>query len=278
MIHQHLLPRRLYYGNPVNPTAPLNRGRIIWFLNLPKNRGSSRFHDFYGLQASLFNGASWSGLSRPSGHGSLSFDGTNDYALYPATGGRVLVDGLTEMSAAVSFRTEVGQASTALVSIPETSAGSTGVLIYCVSTSSIGIYIQATGSDAVLATSGVTYQDGNWHRLLMTYSVMGNFCRLYYDGILHTQTPGLSSIDIDAASNELNIGRFGTLGWHFNGQLDDVCVWNRGLSNSEAWQDYRASTTGYKRELNWLPDVMWAQAPAAPAGRIGDLLLLGVGA
>jgi hypothetical protein len=73
--------RVLNYGNPVNPLAPLNRGLVGWWLNLPSRGKGNTVFDLCGkYHGTLTNGPTWSGaLGRPGGFGAVTFDGSNDY-------------------------------------------------------------------------------------------------------------------------------------------------------------------------------------------------------
>jgi len=50
----------------------------------------------------------------------------------------------------------------------------------------------------------------------------------------------------------------------FTGSLDDVAVWNRGLTDAEAARDYDLSRRGYPGVLNRIDAALWA-VPAAVA-------------
>jgi|GEM_PF-1797709 len=81
-----------------------------------------------------------------------------------------------------------------------------------------------------------------WHYLAGTYD--GTFAKLYLDGVLMdsniiTYTLQNSTQPLLFGSETNNLGRF------FNGNLDDIGLWNRSLSASEVQQLYTLGQTTY---------------------------------
>ncbi len=70
--------------------------------------------------------------------------------------------------------------------------------------------------------------DTGWHHLAGTYD--GSNIRLYVDGILQGTQPVSGTLDPSPTFND--IGRQG-FGWHMEGQIDEVCIWNMALSSEE---------------------------------------------
>lgn len=87
-------------------------------------------------------------------------------------------------------------------------------------------------------SSNATISDGNWHQAVLTYDQSGNGnVTLYVDGVLDTQTT------VDAWSWQtgvpFNLGWINDSYWElFNGQLDDVRIYSRMLTDSEVSQLY----------------------------------------
>ena len=81
-----------------------------------------------------------------------------------------------------------------------------------------------------------------WHLLIGTYD--GNFAKLYFDGVLVdtkiiTFSLANSTQPLLFGSEAYNLGRF------FNGNLDDIGLWNRSLSSSEVQQLFSLGQTTY---------------------------------
>ncbi len=73
--------------------------------------------------------------------------------------------------------------------------------------------------------------DGNWHHIVGTYD--GTTIRLYEDGVeVGTGTP--DNRILDYSTDPLTIGNYQpTASYHFNGDLDDVRIYDRALTPSE---------------------------------------------
>jgi len=105
--------------------------------------------------------------------------------------------------------------------------------------SSGNIRFQVTHSTAAYQDSPTgVFKQGVWNRVLMTWSDAWNIPKIYINGVNYTggasQNKSGSRGDIAATSY---IGNRGTdRGW--SGQIDELCVWNRVLSDSEITQDY----------------------------------------
>jgi hypothetical protein len=77
-----------------------------------------------------------------------------------------------------------------------------------------------------------TYLDGNWHHLAGVFSSTG--MRLYYDGIMVASNPDGSSLAYPLGA-DLLVGRHGNgdPGFDYNGNIDDVRIYARVLSDFE---------------------------------------------
>ena len=84
--------------------------------------------------------------------------------------------------------------------------------------------------------------DGNWHHIVGSYD--GATCRLYVDGAeIQSGTESTISITYNLTSqNNLYIGNYnGTVFHPFQGDLDEVFIWNRALSADEILQHYESA-------------------------------------
>lgn len=92
-----------------------------------------------------------------------------------------------------------------------------------------------------LLITGSNIDDGQWHQIGFTLDATLNELKLYLDGALE------ASADISDGSSSntfpLSIGsRNGTTGSWFDGQIDDVQIYNRALSETEIAELYNSSS------------------------------------
>ena len=88
--------------------------------------------------------------------------------------------------------------------------------------------------------------NGQWHHVAFTVDPSGG--RLYVDGVLRdsrswTGTPGNAT-----TAQELRLGSYPGSGF-YNGLIDEVTVWSKGLTLPEILAGRSNSLTGYEREL-----------------------------
>src|SRR4051812_27861308 len=74
----------IYYGQPVQPGHPLNRGLTAWYAALPWWKQGPRLRDLvnknHGVLSPSTGLPTWRGArGRPGGYGCLEFNGTNHY-------------------------------------------------------------------------------------------------------------------------------------------------------------------------------------------------------
>ncbi len=76
-----------------------------------------------------------------------------------------------------------------------------------------------------------TFNPSEWHHVVAKYD--GNFLKLYLDCILIDSTAHEGVID-SCIGGELIFGSsWGQIPYYFNGQIDDIGIWNRALSEEE---------------------------------------------
>ena len=114
---------------------------------------------------------------------------------------------------------------------------------------------------------------GKWTYVTATVDVVALLLKFYVNGVL------LDTIAFTGTITNTQTLRFGQRATTFyTGSLNDCRIYNRALSDGEVLQLYRASCTGYQRELNWIENNPWSlytAGGAAPATQ-NNLMLLGV--
>lgn len=95
--------------------------------------------------------------------------------------------------------------------------------------------IQYAGGSSTMATGTTNIHDGSWHFCAGTYD--GSVIKVYVDGTL--QNTSGSFVDSGARTNNLQFGFDPVNGFNkLTGDLDEIGVWNRTLSQSEITQLY----------------------------------------
>src|SRR6267143_636106 len=114
-------------------------------------------------------------------------------------------------------------------------------------------YLQASSNSNLAPEAGGIFTDGKhivigpsrlatntWTHLAVTYD--GAMLKLYINGLLVASTPATSQFT--TSTNPLFIGGDQTQGQFFNGKIDEVRVYNRGLDASEIQADMNTPVGG----------------------------------
>lgn len=107
-----------------------------------------------------------------------------------------------------------------------------------------------SGIDTI-AASPFDYNDGEWHNVVSTFD--GEMLRLYVDGDQVARKLGKGFPD-DTGNQPLRIGAnsLGTSGF-FEGEIDEVRIWNRPLSTGEIEEQYSNGFFDTNGQLVYLP-------------------------
>jgi hypothetical protein len=98
-----------------------------------------------------------------------------------------------------------------------------------------GYFESGTNGNELYSTN--TVNDGVWHFIVTTYSGMNSSVKLYIDGIIHDST---SNITLGTANSFFGIGNAPWANIPFQGNIDDVGLWNRALNACEIQDLYHA--------------------------------------
>ncbi|MEL7408479.1 MAG: LamG-like jellyroll fold domain-containing protein, partial [Cyanobacteria bacterium J06558_2] len=95
-------------------------------------------------------------------------------------------------------------------------------------------------------TGSTNVNDGQWHHVAAVYD--GSQMRLYIDGQLDAQRSTTGAIptnnyDVLIGENDQRRGRY------FEGQIDDVRIWNQGLTEAEIIANYQGTLNGNEAGL-----------------------------
>jgi len=93
------------------------------------------------------------------------------------------------------------------------------------------VLIQTNGAGGTIC-SGTTHNDGEWHNAVATLSDGGNNLSFYVDGVLKGSIDPLSVINTVLGPLH-HIGARNDLSFHYDGEVDEVMLFNRTLSTAQ---------------------------------------------
>ena len=96
------------------------------------------------------------------------------------------------------------------------------------------------GAGWMMNNVNAIYTDGNWHHLVFTYN--GTNSRVYIDGAQISNTVFPTSVIDNCPGGKFIIGVNYAGGIGFNGQIDDIGIWNRALTQQEITSLYQGCT------------------------------------
>ena len=163
-----------------------------------------------------------------------NFDGDGDYVEIPANSNLEPTEKLT-----ISAWIKKSVASTTGLQNIFTNGGWFRSLR--LSDNNVLFQLRIDGTDQYLYSS-TQITDTNWHHIVGVYS--GNEMRLYIDGNLDATLSVSGTLDTGNASHIIG-GEYG--GYYFNGQIDEVMVFETSLSSSKVSELYNNQLSG----LNW---------------------------
>ena len=105
--------------------------------------------------------------------------------------------------------------------------------------------IEGPGSaNSTTATSGSQYNDGLWHHIVAVYDRSANVT-LYIDKVADG-TVDITAVGDCDATHSLDIGRQTSENNPFDGQIDDVRIYNKALTTAEIVKNYRHGKAKHK--------------------------------
>jgi hypothetical protein len=259
--------RTLNLANPVNRAAPLNRGLVGWWLTLPQRSSGNRWLSLNNKNHGTRVAAPlMSGLSPPGLSCSTSFNGTTQYIDLPANFG--LFGGSAPWTMAVWFYAN-SSGGGEMIWHPR---GERDVFLRLQSSTSV----ECAWYDSSTKSAANTYLGlKTWNHIIYVWDVANSLVRTYLNGVtgttVATGTPASRSDKSTFATQYYG----GTPNASFSGLLQDARLYNRALSERDSKELYRASRTGYQRELNWLDRPWLMGVPAAVGGNRRRRVLLG---
>lgn len=256
----------------INWGESLNYGLVGWWRVHPTTFGRPVWQDFVGKNdATLTNGASFRGSSHVGGHGATAYDGTNDYCVLPTN--PVGIPAIQANKTIAFWCTSDGTtARRILIALVKDDTGTAANSIDLELNTAFGGQTIRAGKwgSTELARASITKADNVWFYTVYTFAG-GTAHKLYIDGVDLTAGTGAGG-DTGATG----IVRFGSFNSAFptpyhNRLLDDIRIYNRTLSTTEALGLYHESLAGYPNLLVRRRRTIALNATAA-SGIVGPLV------
>ena len=102
------------------------------------------------------------------------------------------------------------------------------------------------GSASTNYQSNTALTNNAWHHLLFTFNSTTNEVNLYINGVLDSASPYTKTDLISVNTNPLRIGGGYNLLNYFDGDIDEVAIWNRALDATDVQRIYNGSSTSGK--------------------------------
>lgn len=219
-----------------------SEGGVLRYSMDSADVSSGTITDTFGSNDGTINGAT-TGVSSPIGYKgeAFSFDGSGDYIQLGSTD---ILGGLSEATISAWFKKSSDQSSQRVASNDYTSVWH---IIADSSSTLVGWY---NGGWTEISTTAVP--TSTWHHIVTTYN-SGNIT-LYLDGVLlKTGDTGGSTIRNNDEWPSIGSGKNGasSTNAHFAGDIDEVRIYDRALSQQEVWMLYNIGRHG-------LPEVVQA--------------------
>jgi len=258
---------------PVNWGHYLNGGLVSWWKVLPQWFGGSTWRDLcnrnHGTLTNMDPATDWVRGGHRGGSGALDFDGTNDYVSAPALDAPFL----GALTISVWSRIDTGSNFRHFAGKHLSGGGTKNPFDYRTSNAAIPSldFVRSNDTDAV-GWRGPSVVLGEWKNYTVTHpGDIGIAPTFYVNGIptVGTNIFGSGTGNPTGSGADIVMGRRDDGAVLLDGQLDDVRIYSRALSDSAVFNLYVESQKPAPATLNYHnPAWMWAQAAAAGGGML----------
>ena len=182
--------------------------------------------------------AAWTNGASGKINSSLNFDGTDDYISIPDS------PSLTTPEITIAAWVKSNNNGDPYQRIVDKTYNQE-YAFFLGSTGTIGVSLVTNTSsiDSSLLPNAIT--DTNWHHIAFSWSAATKKVTVYVDGVAKTNTT-LNGDRIADSNNPLIIGDRVGLDRSFNGQLDDVRIYNYALTNEQIKQVYNGGAINFQ--------------------------------
>ncbi|MFH0892368.1 MAG: DUF2341 domain-containing protein [Candidatus Falkowbacteria bacterium] len=170
-----------------------------------------------------------------------SFDGTNDYVNADDSSSLDLV---TEGTISAWIKRDTVAANVGIVAKgTTTSIGTHNYRLSIDSSNLVSFQVGAPGTSDIISADTLYTYTGEWHHIAASWSTIENSMRIYIDGILDgSDNCGITPYTNDAP---VSIGQIGGDTWRFDGQIDEVKIWNYALTPNQISQEYNGGAVRF---------------------------------
>ena len=200
------------------------------------------------LSGNSYNGTLTNGPTFSAGNlGSIVFDGANDYVDTTNSTGL----NFTNTSGTVSLWFKTSVANTFLIAKNMDSTGGWGVLIDASGIPLFEAKNNASGASAFYRYVNATGTNNVWHNIVAAFTtstsvVANNTVSMYFNGVLNQSALTRVLVYGGNTAGTIQLGRR-TSGGYFNGNISNVQIYNRLLSDNEVLQNYNATKSRFGR-------------------------------
>jgi len=239
-------------GVQLNANHPLARGLVVyWLMN---EGGGKAIYDLSGNKntGTFYGDTKWA----PGKFGScLSFDGIGDYVDCGPTNGTKNKPALS-----ISLWVKSNIIESTILYIMDQYRNPYIFRFFWDTSERVEFDLGAAGGTVYARTAGSKLIDKAWHHIVGVYD--GKNVYIYLDGILGPTT-GITSGNTNSGTLSLNIGAKNADTGFWNGLINNVMIYDRGLTAQEIQQLYREPFCMFSKP----PIIVTAEAPPPPAGR-----------
>ena len=177
--------------------------------------------------------------------GSIVFDGVNDYVDTTNSTGL----NFTNTSGTVSLWFKTSVTNTFLIAKNMDSTGGWGVLIDASGIPLFEAKNNASGASAFYRYVNATGTNNVWHNIVAAFTtstsvVANNTVSMYFNGVLNQSALTRVLVYGGNTAGTIQLGRR-TSGGYFNGNISNVQIYNRLLSDNEVLQNYNATKSRF---------------------------------
>jgi len=224
-----------YYGIGFNTSIGINSSDLISYWPLDES-----FDDLVGGN----DGTPSGGVMNATGisSGAMSFDGVDDYVSIGDYGSQ----NQNQLTYSMWFKTpSIGSGHPVIFRTESSSSAYYRYQARIDDSPSGEVYscfrAGATTNNFCIQTTGTSYLDDEWHHLVATYDDVSDEHYLYMDGIeIGEDNTDIGVIENNPPNKDTYIGAHGGASHAFDGQIDEVLIYNRSLEASEVQDLYKA--------------------------------------
>lgn len=164
----------------------------------------------------------------------MSFDGSS-WVHIPKTGNDLNFGDDRDFSIEFWTKTTSTSGDDALMSDKNWDSGNNKGWVVFMQSGELGFNAGENGANnrVDIRTNGVTFNDGEWHHVAVSFSRAGNgLVQLYVDGVFYSQA-GMGHLGSIDSEHDLVIGADKDNDYAYEGEIDEVRIWSKALTAEE---------------------------------------------